>query len=118
MLEREDVTIMVPYPVLAERPLSGRDGHRCIDGLEFVPFEIRAAKILADEIGAKAALRDERPRRRRHRLKYDAMIVATAKAWGAGCILSNDVDVRRMARMIELECLDWPEFVTPARSDC
>lgn len=114
MVGREDTTILVPYPVLAERLLSGRDSYRSIAGLEFVPFEMRAAEILARKIGDRGALRNEKPRRRRHRLKYDAMIVATAKAWGASCILSDDDDVRSMARMVEIDCLDWPDFVATA----
>lgn len=114
MVDREATTIVVPYPVLAERLLSGRDGYRNIASIEFAVFEMKAADILTRKIGIHAALKGAKPTLHRQRLKYDAMIVATAKAWGASCILSKDGDIRRFAEMVELDCLDWTDFFVAA----
>lgn len=107
--ELESIDIIVPYPVLAERLLSGKDGMRSIAALEFVPFEMASAEILS-KIGKSAMLMKAGSNSERRRLKYDAMIVATAQAHNASCIISLDSDVAKISKAVGLECFSWEHF--------
>lgn len=52
MVKRKEMTILVPYPVLAERLLAGRDGIRTIErAMELMSFAARSA-LVAPTVGA------------------------------------------------------------------
>jgi predicted nucleic acid-binding protein len=111
-IDEHALTLVIPLPVLAENLLSRNEDwlstHR---NLEFASFDPAAAKRIA-EIGNLARL--SKTREDRNRLKYDAMVVATAAAHGADCIVSDDVRLREMANRLNLPAFSSKELVGPA----
>ncbi|PRQ07838.1 type II toxin-antitoxin system VapC family toxin [Enhygromyxa salina] len=77
-----------------------------------VAFDSRAAEVLGLEIPV-AVLRSESSITGHSRtyLKYDAMIVACAKRWGATCIVALDGDHRVLAKYVEMPVRHPREFL-------
>ena len=110
-MDEHSITLVLPLPVLAENLLSRNEDwlskHRL---LEFASFDPAAARRIAD-LGDLARL--SKTGKDRQRLKYDAMVVATAAAHRADCIVSDDVGLRGMADRLGLPAFSSKELVGP-----
>lgn len=105
-------TMFIAAPTLAEvlrqKPETDVPATR---NVRVVPFDRQAAELLAEKLpiatqqaqAAAAGLS-------RSYIKFDAMIVACAKRWDAGVIVSLDGDHRRLAPMVGLQCSSPASF--------
>lgn len=108
-------TMLLAAPSLAEA-LRGNPslGLPLTMHLEHVPFDRRAAELFGKKLTVNVLRAESANTGLSHTyLKYDAMIVATAKRHDAECIVAIDGDHAQLARQVDLGAKRPSDFMLP-----
>lgn len=108
-LLEQGAELVIPTPSLAEMYAGGEDGERVAVELEklgtvlsFEDFDDEAARIAGRLTRTWLVTRKQlQPAPSRQLVKFDAMIVATAVAAGADCIVTTDIDIEKWVNTLD-----------------
>lgn len=125
-LAKSGTKIILPTPVIAEVLVGiGAATSQYLEltrrqsVFRIVDFDERAAiecSVMMSEHWA-GRLKDLRPEISKHRIKFDLQIVAIARVAGAREILSDDADVKSVAKITRMACRGIADLPLPPEPD-
>jgi predicted nucleic acid-binding protein len=114
-LENRGSEMLIAAPTIAEL-LRGEHPIELPRRKSFVPvaFDTRAAELLGRDLPRSVLQRVKEESGRVYQyVKYDAMIAACAKRYGATCIISTDLHMPKLAKHLDLPCFVPEDYKLP-----